>query len=48
MLVRTYYFLLQIYTQGCIPSLRAYVESNLYTIAGIAIGVALAQLLGKF
>jgi len=42
-----YCYLLQIFTQGCIPSLKSYVESNLYTIGGIAIGVALVQLLGK-
>ena len=37
----------QIFTQGCIPSLKALVEGNLYMIGGIAIGVALVQLLGK-
>ncbi len=37
----------QIHTQGCIPKLQQYVESNLYTVGGIALGVALAQLLGE-
>ena len=39
---------LQIFTQGCIPKLQGYFEQNLYTVGGIALGVALAQLLGEF
>ena len=35
----------RINTQGCVPIIRNYVEGNLYTVAGIALGVALAQLL---
>ena len=38
---------LQIFTQGCIPKLQGYFEQNLYTVGGIALGVALAQLLGE-
>ena len=38
----------KIFTKGCIPKLQSYVEQNLYTVGGIALGVALAQLLGKF
>jgi hypothetical protein len=37
----------KIYTRGCIPSIQGYVESNLYYVGGIALGVAFAQLLGK-
>merc|ERR1712029_640987 len=35
----------RINTRGCVPIIRNYVEGNLYTVAGIALGVALAQLL---
>lgn len=35
----------RINTQGCVPVIRNYVEGNLYYVAGIALGVALAQLL---
>ena len=38
---------LQIYTQGCIQKVQAFVEQNLYVVAGIALGVALMQLLGE-
>ena len=40
-------FILQIYMTGCIPKLRQFFEQNLYTVGGIALGVALAQLLGE-
>ena len=36
----------KVYTRGCIPSIQNYVESNLYIVGGIALGVAFAQLLG--
>lgn len=36
---------MRISTQGCVPILRNYVEGNLHAVAGIALGVALAQLL---
>jgi len=35
----------KIHRQGCIPRLQQYFEQNLYTVGGIALGVALAQLL---
>lgn len=35
----------KIHVQGCIPRLQQYFEQNLYTVGGIALGVALAQLL---
>jgi len=35
----------RIYMTGCIPKLRQFFEQNLYTVGGIALGVALAQLL---
>ncbi|KAF4532595.1 hypothetical protein B566_EDAN013373 [Ephemera danica] len=34
----------KIWTSGCIEEVRIWAERNLYTIAGIALGVALAQL----
>ena len=40
--------LLQIYTQGCISRVQQFVEQNLYVVAGIAMGVALLQLLGEW
>jgi len=35
----------KIHTLGCIPMIRQYFEQNLYTVGGVALGVALAQLL---
>lgn len=35
----------KIYTQGCIPVIKTYIEGNQFTLAGIAIGVAISQLL---
>ncbi len=37
----------KIYTQGCIQRIQGYVEQNLFVLAGIALGVALMQLLGE-
>lgn len=37
----------KVYTKGCISSIQGFVESNLYTVGGIAFGVALAQLFGE-
>lgn len=34
----------KIWTNGCIEIVRSWAERNLYTIAGIALGVALSQL----
>lgn len=34
----------KVWTSGCIEVVRAYAERNLYTIAGVALGVALSQL----
>ena len=42
--ILSFYF--QINTGGCMTRLRAFVENNLYIVAGIALGVAVAQLLG--
>ena len=36
-----------IFTEGCIKSIRRWVESNLYWVGGIALGVAFLQLLGN-
>ena len=38
----------QIHTSGCIQRIQLFVEQNLYVVAGIALGVALMQLLGEF
>lgn len=35
----------QIHTLGCIPKMQQYFQQNLITVGGIALGVALAQLL---
>lgn len=35
----------KIYTTGCIPKIQALIENNLYTVVGVAIGVAVSQLL---
>lgn len=35
----------KVWTSGCIEMVRIWAERNLYTIAGVALGVALAQLL---
>merc|ERR1719150_2657110 len=32
-------------TRGCIPTIQALIENNLYTVGGVAIGIALSQLL---
>lgn len=34
----------KVWTSGCIDIVRAWAERNLYTIAGMALGVALSQL----
>lgn len=34
----------KVWTNGCIDIVRSWAERNLYTIAGIALGVALSQL----
>ena len=34
----------KVWTSGCIEIVRAWAERNLYTIAGIALGIALSQL----
>lgn len=34
----------KVWTSGCIEIVRTWAERNLYTIAGIALGVALSQL----
>lgn len=34
----------KVWTSGCIEIVRNWAEGNLYTIAGIALGVALSQL----
>jgi hypothetical protein len=33
----------KIYTQGCIPKIQTLIENNLYTVVGVAIGVAVSQ-----
>ena len=38
----------QIYTKGCIPTIKGLLDNNLYLIGGITLGVALMQLLGKY
>lgn len=35
----------KVWTSGCIEIVRVWAERNLYTIAGIALGIALSQLL---
>jgi len=35
----------KINTEGCIPTIQALIENNLYTVGGVAIGIALSQLL---
>ncbi|KAK7113385.1 tetraspanin-17-like [Littorina saxatilis] len=37
---------IQIYTTGCIPAGEKWLESNLIPVAGVAVGVALLQILG--
>jgi tetraspanin-33 len=34
----------KVWTSGCIEIVRSWAERNLYTIAGIALGIALSQL----
>jgi hypothetical protein len=31
--------------EGCIPAIQAFIERNLYTVGGIAIAIALSQVL---
>jgi len=35
----------KINTRGCIPTIQGLIENNLYTVGGVAIGIALSQLL---
>lgn len=35
----------KVWTSGCIEIVRVWAERNLYTIAGIALGIAISQLL---
>lgn len=35
----------RVWTSGCIEIVRAYAERNLYTYAGVALGVALSQVI---
>ena len=46
-LLNIYYSIFQIYTNGCIQRIQSYVEQNLYLVGGVALGIAVAQLLGK-
>lgn len=34
----------KVWTSGCIEIVRSWAERNLYTIAGVALGIALSQL----
>ena len=36
----------RIYTEGCLLRINQWVQSNLYWVGGIALGVAFVQLLG--
>jgi len=36
---------LKIHIQGCIPKIQTLIENNLYPVVGVAIGVAVSQLL---
>jgi len=36
---------MKIYTKGCIPTITTMIQNNLYTVGGVAIGIALSQLL---
>ena len=36
----------RIYTEGCLIRINQWVQSNLYWVGGIALGVAFVQLLG--
>ena len=33
----------RIFTKGCIPTIQTKIENNLYTVGGVAIGIALSQ-----
>ncbi|CAH1246777.1 tetraspanin-5-like isoform X1 [Branchiostoma lanceolatum] len=35
-----------IYTKGCVPQFEAWLQDNLFVVAGVAIGIALLQILG--
>ena len=35
----------KINTEGCIPAIQALIEGNLYPVGGIAIGIALSQVI---
>jgi len=37
--------LMKINIRGCIPTIQTMIENNLYTVGGVAIGIALSQLL---
>ena len=34
----------KIYIKGCIPTIQTLIENNLYTVGGVAIGIAMSQL----
>lgn len=38
----------KIYTTGCIPAGEKWLETNLIPVAGVAVGMALLQILGIF
>lgn len=38
----------KIYTQGCLQRIQAMAEQNLYVVGGVALGIAVVQLLGEF
>lgn len=38
----------RVWTSGCIEVIRIWAERNLYTIAGVALGVALSQVQIKY
>ena len=33
----------KIYIKGCIPTIQTLIENNLYTVGGVAIGIAMSQ-----
>jgi len=43
--LRTEEALIRVNTRGCIPTIQELIESNLYPVGGVAIGIALSQLL---
>ena len=32
----------RVYTQGCVPTIKVWVENNLYLVGGVAVGVAIS------